>query len=180
VAIVTLADAKLQLNLDADDTSADVELQRYIDAVTAPIERELGRVVEPRTVTDEIAVTGRRASFLLQSVPVVSLTSLISADGAQTWSVDPTVTHLDPESGRVTLLSGPPFTGTVVAIYQAGMAVIPANIQLAALIVIQHLWETQRGRSGAMPGGGDIPVPAGYAIPNRAAELLDTPLPGVA
>jgi hypothetical protein len=180
VAIVTLADAKDQLNIPADDTSQDLELQRFVEAVTAPIERELGRVVEPRTVTDEIGVTGSVTSFLLRSVPVISLTSLVSIDGTQTWSIEPSVTHVDAESGRVTLLSGPPFTGTVMAIYQAGMTVIGANIQLAALITIQHLWETQRGRMGAIPGGGDIAMPAGYALPNRACELLDSPLPGVA
>jgi hypothetical protein len=66
--------------------------------------------------------------------------------------------------------------------YQAGEVVIPDDYRLAALIIIEHLWETQRGTMGVQLGGdseGYSPG-RGFAIPRRALELLDTQLPGVA
>lgn len=183
MAIVTLADAKAQLNIPVADTSQDVELQGFVDAATAAVETQLGQVVEPRTITEEITAAGSVTSFLLSSVPVISLTSLVSLDGTQTWSVDPSVAHVNSENGRVTLLSGPPFIGSGIAIYQAGMTAPRANIRLAAKIIIQHLWETQRGTMGVQLGGGDTDnwmAGRGFAIPRRAIELLGPQLPGVA
>ncbi|MFF9097565.1 head-tail connector protein [Streptomyces sp. NPDC014802] len=181
--IVTLAAAKAQLNIAASDTGDDVELQGYIDAATAAIEKQLGLVIDPRTVIDEISCASGTRSLLLQSVPVLSLTSVTSLDGSQSWAVGPSVMRVDSASGLVTVLSGPALSGTVLVTYQAGTTVIPANWRLATLIVIQHLWETQRGRAGAVPGGSDEPeyFPGrGFAIPRRAVELLETTLPGVA
>ena len=114
-------------------------------------------------------------------MPAVSLTSIAAVDGSTSWSVDPTVMHLNAGSGRVTVLSGSPLSGLVAVTYLAGPEEAEANEQLAALIILQHLWETQRGRSGLVPGGGgELMIPAGYAVPNRAAELLGTQLPGIA
>ncbi|MEV7684469.1 phage head-tail connector protein [Streptomyces bungoensis] len=179
--IVTLAAAKKQLNIDATDTSDDLELQLYIDAVTTPVERELGKVVEQRTIVDELDCGSGTTQFMLRSVPAVSLTSIAAVDGSATWSVDPAVMHLNGSNGRVTVLSGLPLSGPVAITYVAGDAIVPANVQLAALIIVQHLWETQRGRGGMVAGGGgEFTMPAGYALPNRACELLGTQLPGIA
>lgn len=181
MAIVNLTDAKKQLNIDVSDTDDDLELQLYIDALHVPIERELGRIVEQRTFVDEFDLASGTTQVLLRSVPVASLTSIAAVDGSTTWSVDPAVMHLNGASGSVTVLSGAPFTGLVTFTYVAGPAVAAANERLAALIILQHLWETQRGRMGAVPGGGgEFMMPAGYLIPNRAAELLGTQLPGIA
>lgn len=179
--IVTLAAGKKQLNIDEADTDDDLELQLYINALAAPIERELGRIVEQRTIVDEYDFPAGTTSFLLRAVPAVSLTSIAAVDGSTTWSVDPTSMHLSGASGRVTVLSGPPLAGLVTVTHVAGPASVAANVQLAALIVLQHLWETQRGRAGLVPGGGgEYMVPAGYALPNRACELLGIQLPGIA
>lgn len=180
MAIMTLAAAKQQLNIDPADTDDDVELQLYMDAVTKPIETELGRIVEQRSFVDEFDFASGTTSFLLRSVPVVSLTSIEAVDGSTTWSVSPSAIHLHGASGRVTVLSGAPLSGQVAITYVAGPASAAANERLAGLIVLQHLWETQRGRMGMVPGGGEFVMPAGYAVPNRAAELLGTQLPGIA
>ena len=45
MAIVTLADAKKQLNIDPSETRDDVELQVFVDAATAAVELQLGQVV---------------------------------------------------------------------------------------------------------------------------------------
>lgn len=179
--IVTLADAKAQLNIQPSDTSADVELQGFVDAATAAVEQQLGRVVEQRTVIDQFDFAGGVTAFMLRSVPVISLTSLVSLDGTQTWDVGPSVMHVDPASGLVTVLSGPAVTGPVLATYQAGSATVTANVRLAGLIIIQHLWETQRGAMGIQLGDSETYVAGrGFAIPRRAIELLGPQLPGVA
>ncbi|MEV6737881.1 phage head-tail connector protein [Streptomyces sp. NPDC051104] len=183
MAIVTLADAKAQLNISASDTSQDVELQVYVDAATAAVETQLGQVVEPRTIVDQLDFASSVTAFLLRSVPVVSLTSIVALDGTQTWGVSPSVVRVDGGSGCVTVLSGPPVKGSVLATYQAGMTVVPAHFRLAALIIVQHLWETQRGTMGVrLNSGGDDNYVAGrgFAIPRRAIELLGPQLPGVA
>lgn len=182
MAIVTLADAKKQLNIDASDTSEDVELQGFVDAATAAVETQLGQVVDPRTIVEQINFPSGRSPFLLRSVPVISLTSIVSLDGSTTWNVSPTVMHVDSASGLVTVLSGPLLTGSALATYQAGMVPIQANVRLAALIIIQHLWETQRGVMGLQLGGDQetYVVGRGFAIPRRAIELLGPQLPGVA
>lgn len=182
MAIVTLADAKAQLNIPVTDTSEDAELQGFVDAATAAVETQLGQVVEPRTVVDQLDFSSGATSFLLRSVPVISLTSIVSLDGTQTWTAAPPVMYVDAASGLVTVLSGAPVLGSVLATYQAGMAVVPANVRLAALIIIQHLWETQRGTMGVQLGGDadNYVAGRGFAIPRRAIELLGPQLPGVA
>lgn len=182
MAILTLGDAKAQLNIQASDTSEDVELQGFVDAATAAVEKQLGQVVDPRTVVDQFDFAGNVQSFMLRSVPVISLTSLASLDGAQTWNVSPSVMRVDGASGLVTVLSGMPVVGSVLVTYQAGEAAVRANVRLAGLIIVQHLWETQRGTMGVQLGGDSetYVVGRGFAIPRRAIELLGPQLPGVA
>ncbi|UNZ20623.1 hypothetical protein [Streptomyces sp. 891-h] len=178
MAIVTLDAAKEQLNIATSDSSQDVELQRYVDAVTTPVERHLGEVVDQRQLTDELRLSGA-TSFMLSGTPVISLDAVATVDGTQIWAVADM--HVDSASGEVTVLSGPAVTGLVAVTYTAGYATVPEDYQLAALIIVQHLWETQRGAMGVSVGGEGEPVfGLGFALPRRALELLGTPLPGVA
>jgi hypothetical protein len=180
VGIVSLADARAQLNMGATETGDDDELRGFIGAATGAVERALGRRVVRRSFTDRFEVGGATAELLLRNVPVLSLTSAVSADGATTWST--ANLRVDGETGLVTVVSGAALTGTVDVTYQAGDTVIREDYRLAALIIVQHLWETQRGTMGVQLGGDSEPYVAGrgFAIPRRALELLDTQLPGVA
>jgi hypothetical protein len=181
VRIVTLAAAKAQLNIESSETKDDIELQTYIDAATSAVEEQLGQVVERRTVVDQLSFSGGTTSFLVNSVPVISLTSVTSLDGATSWAAGMPTMHVDPSTGLVTVLSGPPITGTVLVAYEAGMTAVPANYRLAGLIIIQHLWETQRGTMGVQLGDTETYMAGrGFAIPRRAIELLGSQLPGVA
>jgi hypothetical protein len=105
---------------------------------------------------------------------------VVAVGGSQTWDVNQL--HVDGESGEVTVLSGPTFCGRILATYVAGESQVPPNVQLAGLIIIQHLWETQRGAMGVQLGGDSDNYVAGrgFAIPRRAIELLGPQLPGVA
>lgn len=179
--IVSLADARAQLNMGVTESSDDDELRGFIGASTRAVERSLGKVVVRRSFTDRFTVSGAAPSLLLRNVPVLSLTSVVSADGGTSWDVGSL--QVDGEIGLVTVSSGPAFTGMLDVAYQAGYVVIPENYRLASLIILQHLWETQRGAMGVQLGGGDVDMALasrGFAIPRRALELLDTQLPGVA
>lgn len=178
--IVSLVEARAHLNMGPSETTDDDELRGFIGAATGAIEKALGRTVVRRTFTDRFDTGGAVSSVLLRHAPVLSLTSAVSTDGLTTWSVGDLL--LDGESGLVTVTRGAVFRGSLDLAYQAGMTVIPDNYRLAGKIIVQHLWETQRGAMGVQLGGeaeGWNPG-KGYAIPRRALELLDVTLPGVA
>ncbi len=173
--IVSLADVKKHLGKSLDDTTDDEELREYIEAATNAVEDIRGEVVVRRTIVEDIACPLGTRAILLDRQPVISLTSIASVDMYTIWAV--VDLHVS-RHGIVSVLSGPALWGLVRFTYVAGHAVIPANYALAAKIIIQHLWATQQ-RPSLGPrnpfGGGDedaAPTGLGYAIPNRALQLL--------
>lgn len=188
MSLISLADAKAQVEIDSANVTFDVELQAYIDATTDLIERYIGPV-ENRAVVE--TVRGGRM-LLLSQVPVVSITSLTDPTGLLTMDV--ANAYVSPAAGVIRQKLGTVgFADPTVVAYVAGRSVsgssIPPAIQLAARIVVAHLWQTQRGGVGSGAGAGDEYtdsrelVPGyGYAMPNRALALLAkyrTP-PGIA
>ncbi|MFD7791027.1 head-tail connector protein [Streptomyces sp. NPDC059759] len=173
MALLTLEQAKAQLDIDSGVD--DVELQAYVDSLTAVIERFVGPV-ENRTVTE---VADGRAAIALTQVPVVSLTSLtpLMTGGV---AVGTDEVFVDGDSGVVRRRDGGAFVGGPwTAVYEAGRGEVPPTINLAARILLQHLWRTQYGASRVPAAGADDwsvnePVPGfGYAIPNRVLQLLE-------
>lgn len=182
MALLTLADAKLQLNIDADDTSDDAELQAWCDAIAGAVEEHVGRVIAQRQITETARFAG--GVVMLAGVPVIALDAIASPDGATTW--DTGDFDLDPDTGEVTVMSGPTPRGRVRVTYTAGYAddAIPGKFKRGAAVILQHVWETQRG-VGTLPGGviGDEEAydpRASFAIPRKAEEWLGPPLAGVA
>lgn len=177
VAIVSLADAKKQLN--ATGTGDDDEIRGMVTGASLAVERELGTIVARRTFTERRTASGGR--LLVSNVPVLALVSAASSDGSTTWAVDDL--DVDEATGLVAAVSGPVLAGDVEMTYTAGLRIVPEDYQLATSIIVQHLWETQRGRYGAVPGGSQEPeymTGRGFALPRRALELLDSTLPGIA
>jgi hypothetical protein len=175
--IISLADAKAQLNTTT--TVNDEELRTYVEAATGVIERHLGQAVVRRARTEEHCVRG---GLVLNWTPVVSLTSVALVDGTYTWNVADL--HVSPAGVVTSPLKTAPY-GEVAVTYLAGMSVIPEEYCLAARIIVQHLWKTQRPERGAPGRGGALDdsmgyQQAGFAIPNRAIELLGSGLPGIA
>jgi hypothetical protein len=176
VALLTLAEAKAQLNITT--STHDVELQAYIDSTTAVIEQYVGPV-ENRAVTEVHDVSPRRvATLVLRQAPAVSLTSVVAVlTGGTSYAVADL--DLDGATGVVRRKDGGWLAGPLRITYTAGRGSVPATINLAARILIQHLWRTQQGPGRPGLGGGDDyavtePVAGyGYAIPNRALELLE-------
>ena len=95
----------------------------------------------------------------------------------------------DGPVGIVSRKDGGQLRGPLRVTYRAGRLIVAENISGAARIILQHLWATQRPtRGGGLPGARDDfsvtePIPGlGYAIPNRAVQLLnpDDQGPGLA
>lgn len=176
--LVSLAAAKKQLNITGTDL--DDELRTYVEATTTVVDDLTGRLSVRRTITERNEIDG--GVLVLKRSPVISLTSLATVDGSYTWDVS----QLHPsEAGVVHVHSQFGWHRRhVTATYVAGLQVIPANMQLAAAIIIEHLWQTKRGSRGAsLPGGLEdtmMPRGLGFAVPNRAIELLGLGMPGVA
>jgi hypothetical protein len=186
--LVSLADAKEQLNITT--TARDEELRKVVEAATAAVEKHLDMAVIRRTVVEKRNLgnpvpcrdPGVLQRFTVVKKPVISLTSVVSADGGLTWNV---ADMRAGDAGVVEVLNGAVVWGPVVLTYVAGLQEIPANYTEAAEHIIQHLWQNQRGaQGGPRPGGMDTSglgfSGLGYAIPNSARELLGDPVGGIA
>lgn len=163
-----LAEVKSYLNITyAID---DAELQRMVDAAIARLEHEVGPLA-PRLVTETFARTRRTRQgwIYLSESPVVSIETVAG--------VAPLPLNIDLASGAVYVWAA---YGPVTVTYYAGWAVVPADIQLALLVLVKHLWDTQRGqtsggaRQGLLGGPSDAPSPSGmgYSLPNRVLEMI--------
>ena len=171
IAIVSLSDVKTQLG--KRDTTNDDELRSYLLSASENIEAMCGPCAV-RAFTERVTGRGRTAVWL-SNTPVVSLTSLAPV---YTWVTPLAVDDvtLDPDTGKITRVNRwCPFFGDYDVAYTAGRAVVPASMRLACMIIVQHLWDTRRGNIGSRGPAADetVTLPGwGYAIPNRAAELI--------
>jgi hypothetical protein len=170
ISIVSLADVKKQLTKTT--TTDDDELRSYILSASENIESTIG-ICAVRSFTER-CYPNTGSALILTNTPVVSLTSFTPV-----YSWDPALSTGDvtvnPANGVVTRIDGWAFYGPYNVTYKAGRAVVQSSLRLAGMLIVQHLWDTRRGQSSNSPYGGDdmVVLPGwGYAIPNRAAELL--------
>lgn len=174
MALVSLAEAKAQLNLDGTDRH-DTELTLYVEALTSVIEGYIG-AVEPRQVTQE--VTAHHGALILFTTPVTSVDNAVPSGGGT--GLDPAALGVDV-AGVVRRRDGAPIpAGPWTVTYTVGRSdPAPPTIRLAALMLLQHLWRTQTATRGPVLGGGDDfsvteSIPGfGYAVPNRVLQLLE-------
>lgn len=170
----TVADLKQHANM----TTAvdDEELVDHLDAAVELVEGLIGPIDSPASVTE----THRNVAsdvLVLRSMPMGALTSVSSRVGATTTALTLADFELDAASGLLRRADGGGFYGSFTVTYTSGRAALPASIFLAVLIVAAHLWATQRGQapSPLAVQDGEFDAPAGglgYAIPNRARDLL--------
>lgn len=176
--VISLAAAKKQLNIDLDDTDDDEEIQDHLRSVTSVCERYVGALV--RTTHTEKHAGGY--ALALNHPPVLELTTVAAI---RAGGVDQAVGELDLDelTGVVERLDGGRMGGPVRVTYVAGRTSIPANVSQAAKILLQHLWDTQRGTMGGVRGGGSDEVydpRFGFTIPRRVLELLGVQSSGIA
>lgn len=174
--ILSLAEAKAQL--DITDTGTDEEISHFIRSVTDVCERYVGALGRKTYVEKHRG--GYRLA--LNRAPVLSLTSV---EAIRTGGTDQTVADLDVDgpTGIVERLDGAYMCGPLRVTYVAGRTELPPNVRQAALIILQHMWETQRGQMGGVSfgGSGEVYDPRfGFSIPRRAQELLGDQPPAIA
>jgi hypothetical protein len=173
--IIALSEAKQQLNIDPSDTDYDEEIQGFARSITEVCERHVGALARTTRVEKH---RGGRAVVLMHS-PVLTLTSVVAIE---TSGTDQSVADLDLDqpTGIVTRKDGRYMQGPFRVTYVSGQTSIPAHVRQAALIILQHMWETQRGTTGGVRVGGSDEAydpRFGFSIPRRAQELLgDEPL----
>lgn len=191
-AVLPLQDAKLQLNIPATDTTYDSEIQDWIATIQTSLEGMTGGPLTNRTVTDErCELDGTYTVLQVRQRPLVSVTSIVAQATGQALDISAFGgLDIDPNACTVRRKLGYPFYGpyfawmpVMLVTYVAGWGVsVPAAFNGFARIVIQHLWETQHGPSARPSMAGDemVSLPGfGFAIPDRAAELLNGTLNGM-
>ena len=178
--VLGLSEARRQLGFTTTDHDDDLRL--FIAAAGQAVEDHTGTTLVRRTVTEK---HWSRGKLWLGKTPALTLTSVAAVDGSVSY--DTSELDLRSDIGLVTALTGPILCGYIGVTYVAGSKVIPANYLLAVRIITEHLWQTMRpfstSSASLAPGAFDDSLDArtgglvGFAIPNRALELLGTPPP---
>jgi len=151
-------------------------VRSWTESVTRCVESLVGVCVRRTVVETHRLQASGVTGLALRTTPVLSLVGVARTDGGPAYETS----ALDvDELGILTRLDGGRLTGRVRITTVAGRTVIPANIRDAGKLILQHLWRTKTGGSRAVLGGGEDyavtePIPGfGYAIPNRALQLLE-------
>ena len=171
--ILSLLEAKRHLK--KMDSADDEEIRDWNEACTRAVERFVGPVVM-RTVAEDVRFKSA-CSVSLTQIPAVELTSVAALVTGGT-AYDVADLHLDVDTGIVTRLDGGRLYGPLRFTYVVGRAIVSANIRGASRIILQHLWRTRQGPGRPQRGTDDYdvtePLPGlGFAIPNRAVQLLE-------
>lgn len=173
--ILSLREAKQHLKKSLTDDRDDDEIRDWNEACTRAVERFVGPVTI-RTVTQDVQFKSAR-SLALALTPAIELTSATAlVTGGTSYDVDDL--HLDGATGIVTRTDGGVLFGPLRFVYVVGRTAVTANIRGAARIILQHLWRTRQGPGRPQRGVDDFdvtePIPGlGFAVPNRAVQLLD-------
>lgn len=154
-------------HLNRTDLTDDAELRTYLESATDWVESAIGGPVSAQTFTERRFISGDTLAPRRQ--PLVSVTSITPEFGTALTS-----TSYTADTDLNMIIFRYPVQGWHTLVYKAGLAVILERQKLAGLIMAEHLWQVQNG-GGGMPFPGDADVPRfgrGYAVPNRARELL--------
>jgi hypothetical protein len=189
--IVGLAEAKEYLNIPATDTTNDEELRSFIDSASDLAESYVGQVLGRRTFTNEL-YDGGTEFIRIRNPKALSITSVYENDAlvsSSNYVLDYTGQRLY-RIGSGTLYATNSYgywtagMNNVKITYVAGYVNPPMAAKQGVLVIIKHLWETQRGAMNVMGrvlGGDELYSTPTYSLPRRAMELLDpTSFPGMA
>ena len=177
--IISLADAKTALNIPVGVTTFDAKIRQYIRSITGFVEKYCGPV-NVRTFTER--VYGGGMSITLNHVPVVlaplQINQITALTPVLTYGLiyDITVLSVDFRTGIVRHTAGLPFIyGPYDASYSAGRTIAPDEILLGCEAILKHQWEQERGGAGKVGSYGtdDVTIMWGFAVPNRALEILE-------
>ena len=187
--LLSLAEAKATLGQSAAATDLDTTIASYVTAVSRMLDEACGPLVT-RTVTAEKYSGDGTAIIKLRQMPASAITSCTEYQGttAVTLTVETIGTTpsagciLDPATGLLYRRAGGwddawyPGRGNISVTYTAGRyantAAVDARVKRAAGMLLRHLWAIDKGSGNMMFGEVDMPIPMGFAIPNRVREML--------
>lgn len=187
--LVDLDTVKHELKIT--DTEHDTFLARSITHVSRTIASYCNRVLASEKIRDVIYAPLGRDELKLSRFPVISVASATFADGAggQTTITENTDFVVDKDRGWLIRIgsTGVPtswYTATSTITYTAGFAIIPDDLQQAAIrLVVARMQGRGRDptlRSRSQPGAGDetywvgsIPGMSG-PFPDDVAAILDS------
>lgn len=164
--VATLAEFKTHLNYGTG-TNDDTELTVHLTAASQWVESYV--VLAATSFTERLYSNG---CYLKQRHhPLTAVTSVTPQDGtalsASAYIVDTTNSFIEFRWGGVG-------AGWYTVVYTAGLSTIKEHVKLAGLEVARHLWNVQNGSAGrGRPAEDLVPTPFGFAVPNRAIELIE-------
>jgi hypothetical protein len=177
VSVLSLQDAKDHLNIPQTNTTYDSELQSKIATIQASLEKLTGGPIITRSVTERVSCPFRSGELAVRQRPMVAVTSI--TDVASGTAQSTSDLDVDTNSGIIRRKLGLPFLGrggAYTVVYTAGWGTaVFASFNEAARIILEHLWQTQRGPAlRPAVGGEETTLLPGFsfAVPNRAVELL--------
>lgn len=194
LSILSLAESRRTLRIDPSDTSEDDFIRDFSPAVTAVVEWYCGPVLQ-QAVTERLPAGG--LTIQLSKPPVLGLTAWTTIPAAlatagiaipnppspmfptRVFGVSYPISQLyaDPVLGTVNHTSGLPFYyGEYIWSYQAGRVVIPDCILDGSRAILRHIFGMERGGAGGSASMAadeeTTDTPMGFAVPNRALELM--------
>lgn len=183
IRILSLGEAKRQLNKLTTNTIDDEEIWDYVDMATILLETLVG-VLTPRTIVEDHYDLCPWDVLRPRFKPLLSVTSIVEhyVDGTQT-SLAGSDYLVDTAGRRVVRVSaGLPWPwgkdGTLqyaTFTYKAGRSTINTNVRLAAAELVANLWRTTQTRTAPQRPGIQSAIdmiPVTYAIPKRVQEML--------
>ncbi len=174
--ILSLDDAKTYLRIS--NSSSDDEVRAVLEAVSDVCERFTKRVWRRTTYTETYSTCDSDYIYL-PHVPVISVASVVVNGVTVTdYVVDKRAGVLRRGTSLAEYDWEDSFAGVVVT-YTAGPAdgVVPANILQGCRLLLQHIWQTQRGGSntGQLGIDGEYDARLGFYIPNRVRQAWGEP-----
>jgi len=167
------------------------EVRRFMDAATDLAETYVGQVLGRRTFTNEL-YDGGTEFIRIRNPKAISITSVYE-NGVSVPSSNYVLDYTGQRLYRIgsgTLYATNSYgywtqgMNNIQITYVAGYVNPPMSAKQGVLVIIKHLWETQRGAMNVMGrvlGGDEMYSTPTYSLPRRAMELLDpTSFPGMA
>lgn len=169
-ALLSLADAKLHLNISASTTTFDEELREFIEAVTKVVEQYVGPITRRTYVR---RVPGYCYAVALPHTQVLSITSItLVSDGTSPVTISDLT--INTEAGIVAYKTGTAFPfGEMEWTYLVGRSYVHPNWTLAAKMILEYNWESQLGSLPSVQGDSDADyISKRTLVPPRAGLLL--------
>lgn len=167
---VALEDLKRYLRRSTAATDDDADMVEHLRAAIDLVENELGDVLTASGVGREFVVYADGTHLILPVTRLVEVTEVLSPDGDV---VEPAAVNL--LAGIIVLPRSAPGTYTVTATVRDHSDALRLAVKITAahLIATAPRGSAERGagRFTSTPGA-DETVPTGFALPNRAAQLI--------